>query len=525
MRLLGGITALIGFCLSLSAQDGSRLSRVRLATQQPLVVAEVLEERGFDVLAIGGQAVDLAVNAMEWDRLTDLGYAAVLVDRGRPFAQIQKQRAMGGTVPAGYPTLAEIIDEMNTAAATFPQICRMVNLTQTYGQPQTFEGRDLFALKISDNVALGEDEPAFLMVSTHHAREIVTPVLALYAIEQLTTGYDTDPQIKDLVNANEIWIAPMWNPDGYQFVFDGDNLWRKNRTVFPDGIGTDLNRNYPFGWDAACGGSTSTTSLTYRGPSEASEVETQTMLAFSADRRFAKVLDYHSSGREVLWGYGTCFDHPFDDFWQDQAIALSDASGYFGDNRLPSASGEHYEWQWARYGNFSFLTETALQFQPPFAEAQAEAALVWPGTLWLLERPISLWGHVADQSTGLPLQAQIEIVGVDLLNGEMLESGGPFGRYQLFLPDGNYQIRFSAEGYASQTVSLVVSGGNGQMMDVFLGGFCPGDFGSDERVDLLDFTQVVNALGQVGGPEDLNGDDLVDLADVLLMTPLWGPCM
>ena len=36
-----------------------------------------------------------------------------------------------------------------------------------------------------------------------------------------------------MVDGNEIWIAPVWNPDGYEYVFTTqDNLWRKNRRVF-----------------------------------------------------------------------------------------------------------------------------------------------------------------------------------------------------------------------------------------------------------------------------------------------------
>ena len=33
----------------------------------------------------------------------------------------------------------------------------------------------MFALKISDNVNVDEDEPAMLIVGTHHAREINVP--------------------------------------------------------------------------------------------------------------------------------------------------------------------------------------------------------------------------------------------------------------------------------------------------------------------------------------------------------------
>ncbi len=84
--------------------------------------------------------------------------------------------------PAGYPELAAMLAEMNAAAADYPSICQIVDLTTTYNTPTTFEGRHLFAVKISDNVNQNEDEPSLLLVSNHHAREIVPTVIAMYAI-------------------------------------------------------------------------------------------------------------------------------------------------------------------------------------------------------------------------------------------------------------------------------------------------------------------------------------------------------
>jgi hypothetical protein len=119
--------------------------------------------------------------------------------------------------------------------------------------------------------------------------------------------------VTQTVNNNEIWIAASGNPDGYEHVFSVDNMWRKNRLQLSNGVGVDLNRNYPVGWTSGCSGSTSHSSETYKGPSAGSEVETQTMMAWGNDRRFAKVIDFHSSGREILWDYDPdCATHPFD---------------------------------------------------------------------------------------------------------------------------------------------------------------------------------------------------------------------
>jgi hypothetical protein len=372
-------------------------------------------------------------------------------------------------VPATYRDLADVMVRMQEIAAAYPAIARVVDITAAYGAPPTFEGRHLFALKISDNVALDEDEPSMLIVSAHHAREIVTPVITLGAAERLTTGYQSDPRITSAVNGHEIWIAPVWNPDGYNYVFTTDNLWRKNRRVFAGGVGVDQNRNYSQGWSAACAGSTSVASDTYKGPSAASEAETQTMMIWSERERFAKVIDYHSTGREVLYAY-RCLSHPFTAWWQQQATALSQVSGYGGATRVPSAEGEHPEWQFAQMGAYAFLIETHTEFQPSYDSAVSEATLVWPGILSVLERPISVAGHVTDAVTGVPVAAKIELLNVTFSNGESNASGGPFGRYHIFVPAGTYDIRFSAAGYVSATHRVTVTATSSTTLEVQLSG-------------------------------------------------------
>jgi hypothetical protein len=370
-------------------------------------------------------------------------------------------------VPAGYRDLDGVLARMQEIAAAHPAIAQVVDITDTYGTPPTFEGRHLFALKISDNVSADEDEPAMLIVGTHHARELVAPVIVLGAAERLASGYGTDARLTSAVNNQEIWIAPVWNPDGYNRVFTADNMWRKNRRPFAGGTGVDINRNYPLGWSSSCAGSTTTSAETYKGPSAASEAETQTMMTWSLRERFAKVIDYHSSGREVLYGY-RCLAHPFTGWMQQEAVALSHASGYGGATRVPSAEGEHQEWQIARMGAYAFLVETHTAFQPSYESAVAEAARVWPGILAVLERPIPIAGHVTDARTGTPVPATIELLNVAFANGETNSSGGAYGAYHLFVPPGTYEVRFSAPGYAPAVHTVTVTAASAVTLDVTL---------------------------------------------------------
>lgn len=410
---------------------------------------------------------------LKWEFLTDDGIFAspAIGDNGTIYigSKDRKLYAIGaGTLPNGYPSLNEIIDRMNAAAAAYPAIAKVVDLTMTYNTPTTYHGRHIYVIKISDNVTEEEDEPDVIIVSNHHASEVVTPVIALHAIEQLTSKYGSDPRITAAVNNNEIWIAPTWNPDGYNYVFTVNNSWRKNRRAFPDGIGVDLNRNYPHLWDSPHSGDTDVASVKYKGPLPASEAETQTMIAFALDQSFDKLIDFHSQGREVLYGYYERKLHPFDDWLRQEAMKLSTHSGYAGKTRGPSADGENYQWHLARFGTYAFLVETHTEFVPIYESALAEANTVLPGILWDIERVIPLSGHVTDENTGAPVEAKIELIGVNFQTGETNSSGGPFGRYHLFLPPEQYNIRFSADGYLPTEQSVTITSETAQILDIQL---------------------------------------------------------
>ena len=345
-----------------------------------------------------------------------------------------------------FPSLLETIDQMSETAERFPDIAQFVDLTGRYGTPSSAGGRSIHAIKISDNVAQEEDEPVFLIVAGYHGNEIGGPVVALDAMSRLTEGYGTDATISRLVDEYEIWIAPVWNVDGYP---------RSRKNSRPGGP-VDLNRNYPFLWDSDCAGSTNTNASSYKGPSPGSEPETQTMMAFSEDQRFTKVLDFHTSGRIIVYGY-RCSPHQLTDYFEAEAIALSQASSYEGAARQPSGEGEHYHWQMGTYSNFAFLTELSDTQSPTYPYAVYEAGRVWPGTLWMLQRPIPVWGHVVDASSGAPLSADIRYVENPFTQGERNTSEPRFGRFHAFLPLGDHTLSFSHAGYVTQDIPVSVT--------------------------------------------------------------------
>ncbi|MCK5559351.1 MAG: zinc carboxypeptidase, partial [Thermoplasmata archaeon] len=167
----------------------------------------------------------------------------------------------------------------------------------------TYEDRDIWAVKLSDNPLEHEDEPEILYTGAHHGKEWPSYEVPLYFLRFMVENYgkcptdnDGDGQINEdifdgrdndqdglidedeeetritwLIDNRQLWFVPMLNPDGVAYAHqqveagesNQDNLWRKNREPnnnpatgqqYPENVGgknmwgTDLNRNYGFHW-------------------------------------------------------------------------------------------------------------------------------------------------------------------------------------------------------------------------------------------------------------------------------------
>lgn len=106
---------------------------------------------------------------------------------------------------------AEMVAELQQAAFDHPNIFALFSVGLTY------EGRTIWAGKISDNVGTDEDEPEVLFTHHQHAREHLTVEQGLYTLHMLTDGYGADPQVTSLVDSREIWMIFDVNPDGGEF--------------------------------------------------------------------------------------------------------------------------------------------------------------------------------------------------------------------------------------------------------------------------------------------------------------------
>lgn len=424
-----------------------------------------LETAGYFVWSVNPVEGEVEVTCSSAEALA-LGVSGLTTQFRRWAEPLADALGAGPEVPLGYSDLPAIEASLFATAAAYPNLTQLVDVSSAYGPGPTFEGRPIYALKISDNAQSNEDEPNILIVACHHPSEVINPEIALDIINRLTTGYGFDPVITALVDQNEIWVSPVWDPDGLEYIWATNNFWRKNRSPQSGGaIGVNLNRNYDLGFNSSCSGSSSPSNSNYKGPFADSEIETQTMVAFSRARRFAKVMDFHSSGREVLLSY-VCspLDSLIDNFISSEGTALANAVSW--GTRNPSAEGEHQQWQIKETTSYAFLAETGTSFQPPHTTAMAEAAIIWPLIVDFLQRDIPLRGNITDASNGNPIVASLTIGGVNFQQGESRHSEALHGRYHLFLPAGSHQVTFQAPGYVSSTHTVSVGASGETVLDV-----------------------------------------------------------
>ncbi len=270
----------------------------------------------------------------------------------------------------GFHTYAEMAAEVKATADHFPGIVKRFSIGKSY------QGRDLWAVKISDNVATDEPEPEVLFDGLHHADEHMSQEMTLAILHWLTTGYGTDGRVTNLVNGREIWIIFGLNPDGATYDIAGQayHHWRKNRQPTPgsSAVGTDLNRNYDYRWGCCGGSSSNPASSRFRGRSRFSAPETRAFRDFVMSRvvdgrqQIRTAISFHTTGRLILYPYGyTYLDVPVDMSGRDHrtfvamAKAMAASNGYKPEqaSELYISSGTSRDWLYGRYRIFSFTFE------------------------------------------------------------------------------------------------------------------------------------------------------------------------
>ncbi|MBU1159353.1 MAG: PKD domain-containing protein [Candidatus Thermoplasmatota archaeon] len=319
----------------------------------------------------GGSALSISLLSISFM----IAGAFITLVPGPVEASINDSLAAGPPLYYDYRNYAEVKAILEGTESDHSEIAMVVDIGDSWETMEGIADRDILAIKISDNVAIDEDEPEVLIMSLHHAREWSTHETTLAIIENLTDEYGSDTRISWLVDNREIWIIPVVNPDGLDYSLLNDDMWRKNRRNNLDGTyGVDLNRNYPgsengdpLGAWGGVGTSSDTSSDLYCGEYAFSEPETQAIRDLVLSHDFQIAFDFHSYGDDVAWPWGYTLDPAEDDDDLERiGIELAALNGYDAvqSSEIYPTTGDSLDWLYGGADVYSFLFEIGHQFNP-----------------------------------------------------------------------------------------------------------------------------------------------------------------
>jgi len=272
-----------------------------------------------------------------------------------------------------YHTYAEVAAELQQIESAHSDIAKV------YDIGDSIEGRDILAIKISDNVTIEEaGEANVLYMGCHHAREWISVEIPMYLTNFLVDNYGTDPTITKLVDERQTWIVPIVNPDGLEYSQNVYTMWRKNkRDNDNDGVfernfdGVDNNRNYGYKWGYDnIGSSPNPSDETYRGAYAFSEPENQAIRDLALQHDFVFAITYHSYGEQMIypWGYIDA-DTPDHKLFTDVAAKMAQWNGYtYGnpkDGIIYNTNGDATDWLYGDKGTIAYTFELGTEFIPP----------------------------------------------------------------------------------------------------------------------------------------------------------------
>ena len=450
----------------------------RIGLQQALLEQGVIGDHVVLHRSRGWENAKIIVGKRELRELRNQlppGTLFMILEESKPYQQVVNAATVAAVLAGidgydpGYHTRAEVVADLQGFEQAYPGLCKVYDLQSRYGAPLTHDGYEIYALRISNAPDQEQDKPNLVVSANTHSGELATIEVPLYTADKLLSGYGVDPVLTQLVDNNQIWILPNLNPDGLEYVWNNNNLWRKNRRDNGDGtFGVDMNRNYPFYW-SQCGSSSSTSSNTYHGPGAASEPEIQALLMFAEIEGFERLLDVHCAGPDVR--------HPYNPLVQSSIPTMVRASMDPIHNAIANAMsypavgtcccGTLMEWHFSTKGTMSFLVEFAV-CTAPFTQTSVELDNAWPGVLEHMLAPVPVTGHVTSSVGGVPLEAAITVAGEGFQHGQTVMSGGRFGRYHLWGGAGTWDVTFTAPGHLPLTMQLTLTAGQTLVQDVVL---------------------------------------------------------
>jgi hypothetical protein len=381
-----------------------------------------LNELGADILNVRDGVAEVAATPGEVDVLWANGF------RPRVVLEDMRDAVQSLNLPGRgeYHSYTELTDDMAAWAAAYPSITELISIGQSY------QGREIWALKITDNPTVEEFEPEIQWIGGHHGNETIGVEVPYYMADFLLRGYGMNPQVTWLVDNREIWLIPMLNPDGH---VAGSRY---------NAQGTDLNRNYlcPCGCNAG---------TAFSAP------ETRALRDFNVGMNPVTSLTFHSGAVYVnyLWDYTY-------DPTPDEPMLITISNGYSSYTGYPVTNGADWyivhgscqDWCYDTRGEIDTTIELSNSYEPP--ASQIDPICEANRNAMLYQARMSgrgIRGVVTDGETGDPLYATISIPEI----GKDVYTDPAVGDYHRMVESGTYTVECSVAGYPTQTVYNVTA--------------------------------------------------------------------
>jgi murein tripeptide amidase MpaA len=521
--------------LAVARFDGDVVARVQIRTPQDLMLVTQLSGDMWSHAAGVGSEADFRLSSSALDTLRRAGVPVrVLIPDLQKRIDAERDRlsvqARGADWFADFKNLAAVNARLDALVAAHPGLVSIV----TAGT--SIEGRTIRGIRISRYPA-GTTLPAFIFNGTAHAREWASTMTAMWIADQMIEQDGVDPHSSAILDSAEVYIFPVQNPDGYEYTWNSNRLWRKNRRkVNASNYGVDMNRNWSVGWGGS-GSSSSPSSETYRGTAAFSEPETQGMRNFmQAHTNLVGFIDFHSYSQLWLWPWSYTSTLSPDE-------AAFEAIGYPMQTALGSLYGTYYEagpsyvtiypaagciddWAYGVEGIWSGTIEVrdtgTYGFIMPASEIIPNARENYAAATVMMERllascPVAITlgpGAVIAKDTASTVEATaVPNVSTLVTNG--------------------VRLKWSVDGGATQTATMTSIGGNKFRATLpAIGCGSQLSWWVEAQTKFITTRAPLNkpnafntTVAQACGiPGDLDGDGVVDSADLGLMLLNYGAC-
>lgn len=357
------------------------------------------------------------------------------------------------------PNYHQLLNFFAETEKKYPEQCSTVVIGQSV------LGRDLVAMKISDNVQTNENEPEVMFTGSIHGNETVGMMALLRFADFLLTSYPDNQNAKSILENTEVWLIPLVNPDGlYQYnSLVIDTLTRVNA------MGVDLNRNFP---DPKGG---------FHPDGRPRQPETQAIIDFVEQRHFVLSVGLHTGAEVVNYPWDTWQKrHPEDMWFRFISREYADTAQYYSvPGYLDSFNNgitNGYDWYEVEGGLQDYMNyfkkckEITLELSN-FQQNNATMCNKYfeynlPSLLNFTQQShYGLHGTIADATTGNPLEAKIEIPGFDESGTEVF-SNPVDGSFTRMLYTGKYNINLIHETDTIRIEDLTIENYKSRYVDV-----------------------------------------------------------